>query len=618
MIAMVIKTFMALFVIGLFITGITSAAGNPPFPILVLATDNHFGSYTAEILKAEGFNEFEIHPLEDTKVTLHYLKGFDIVILAETILSEAQKDMLGHYVKEGGSLIAFKPDKKLNDVFGIATTGTTLDDAYILIDTHTEIGNGITSQTLQFHGEADEVDLKSGKSIAALYKDAVTSTVHPAVIVNDYGHGHAMAFLYNLPKSIVFTRQGNFRNASREMDGITGIRAMDLFTNGYVNTSKNTLNQADEQMRLLTHGIEHLSAYHKPLPRFWYFPDTLKCLVTLNNDGEDSKEAEFGPQFNDVDAKRAKMTLYIKEVEYISRTWVETWTAKGFEISGHPDDTRQAGNPDWNTMDSVYKALQNELQRNYGITAMHTVTNHWFVWCGKNAEGVLDFAAQARIEENNGVALDCNYAHYDNGSDQGHFLGEMGTNQGNFTGSGLAMKFADTNGRVINVFQQLNNVYDQQYMEHKDQDGYYNCFKGLMDRSLDEVYSFISVRAHNNEYFFSKVPLLKSLDYANSKGIPVWTEQNLLDFLKAKEEATFSDIQWTRHQLAFKIKSSLPHRNGLTCMVPAVYNGKKIIKITSNGITQPYSVKSIKGFKYGMVTIQPGHPYSLVVNYGMP
>ncbi len=32
-----------------------------------------------------------------------------------------------------------------------------------------------------------------------------------------------------------------------------------------------------------------------------------------------------------------------------------------------------------------------------------------------------------------------------------------------------------------------------------------NCFKGLMDRSLyNEVYSFISVKSHNDEYYFSK------------------------------------------------------------------------------------------------------------------
>jgi hypothetical protein len=80
------------------------------------------------------------------------------------------------------------------------------------------------------------------------------------------------------------------------------------------------------------------------------------------------------------------------------------------------------------------------------------------VW--KNADSTRDFAAQARIEEKNGIGLDCNYAHYDNNSNQGHFLGAFGTNQGTFTGSGLAMKFADVNGYIINVYQHLNNVYD--------------------------------------------------------------------------------------------------------------------------------------------------------------
>ena len=61
---------------------------------------------------------------------------------------------------------------------------------------------------------------------------------------------------------------------------------MDMFTNGWVDTSKNRLNHADEQMRLLSHCIELLSSYRKPLPRLWYFPDTLNCLVTLTNDGE--------------------------------------------------------------------------------------------------------------------------------------------------------------------------------------------------------------------------------------------------------------------------------------------------------------------------------------------
>jgi hypothetical protein len=267
-------------------------------------------------------------------------------------------------------------------------------------------------------------------------------------------------------------------------------------------------------------------------------------------------------------------------------------------------------------LDSVYKALLKELKTEYGITGMPTVTNHWFVWCGNNRDGTMNFAAQARIEENNGVGLDCNYAHYDNGSDQGHFLGAMGTDQGNYTGSGLPMKFSDDEGKVINVFQQLNNVYDQQYMEHKDQEGYYNCFKGLMDRSLDNgVYSFISVRAHNNEYYFSQIPLMKMLEYANSKGVPVWTELKLLEFLRAKEEATFWELRWNGNQLSFTLRSSLHHSNGLTWLVPYRFRGKPIKRIQANGAEQSYSVKQIKGIQYAMLSVKPGETYSVVIRY---
>jgi hypothetical protein len=437
------------------------------------------------------------------------------------------------------------------------------------------------------------------------------------VTINAYGDGLAMVFVYNLPKSIVYTRQGNHEHAGREMDGITGIRAMDLFTGGFVDTSKNTINQADEQMRILTHGIEQMSLRKRPIPRTWYFPDTLKCLVTLNNDGEDSKGEEFNQQFEDVYSKGAGMTLYIKEVEFISKTWTDKWSNRGFEISGHPDDTRQATNPDWRTMDSVYTALEKELKESYGVNGMKTVTNHWFVWTGSLADGTQDFSAQAKIEEKHGVGLDCNYAHYDNGSPEGHFLGTMGYNQGNYTGSGLSMKFADPNGKIINVYQQLNNVYDQQYMEHKDQDGYFNAFKGIMDRSVREgVYSTISVRAHNNEYFFSEVPLMKMLDYANQQGIPVWTELNFLEFLRAKEETTINDITWDDNQLSYTIHSALKNENGITHLIPYVFNSKKVDEVKVNGNTYPYIVQEIKGRRYALITIRPGSVYSIMIKYG--
>jgi hypothetical protein len=585
-------------------------------PILLLGTQSDFGLYTAEILKTEGFNDFETDSLSGARVTEKYLKGYDLVILAETSVEASGQEILSEYVKDGGNLIAFRPDKKLSALFGVSDAKGKVSEGYLAVDANSEPGRGITTETLQFHGEADQYHISGGRAIAHLFENESTRTDFPAVVQHEYGNGKAIAFTYNLPESIVLTRQGNYEHAAEEMDGILGIRAMDLFTDGWVDPSKNTVNQADEQMRLLSHCIENLMAGKRPVPRFWYFPDTLRCVVTLNNDGEDSKEREFTPQFQDVDAKGAKMTLYIKEVRFVSKAWVDTWTKKGFEISGHPNDTRQAKNPDWKTMDSVYTTLINELNTNYGIPSMQTVTNHWFVWVGRNAAGEKDFTAQAKIEEKHGVGLDCNYAHYDNGSSHGHFLGEFGTNQGNYTGSGLAMKFADANGKIINVYQQLNNVYDQQYMEHKDQDGYFNAFKGLMDRSLDrEVYSTISVRAHNNEYFFSKVPLMKALDYAVARGVPVWTELQLLEFVKAKDEATFSDLTWSDNTMRFNINSTIKIDHGLTCLLPLLYEGKKVDNVITNGNEQTYSVKSMKGFQYVWVTVTPGSNYRIEVHY---
>ena len=273
-------------------------------------------------------------------------------------------------------------------------------------------------------------------------------------------------------------------------------------------------------------------------------------------------ESDFEPQFQDIDSMGAKMTIYIKDVDKVSKEWVDKWTAKGFEIAGHPDDTRNAENPTWNNMDSALTTRVHQINTLYGLD-VKTNVNHWFVWCGNDETGKQDFGAQAKLEEQHGIEMDANYAFYDMNSNQPeHYLGSLGTTQGNYTGSGLVMKYADVNGKTVNVYQRYNAIYDQQYNESHDPEGFFNAFKGLMDRSLnDDIYSVVSIKSHNNEYYFSKEPLMKMLDYANTKDIPVWTALNLLEFLKMKDEASFTDFNWSDNQLSFRLNSSLKHNN---------------------------------------------------------
>ncbi|MHA4809763.1 hypothetical protein ACX0G9_16740 [Flavitalea flava] len=633
------KKLVGLYIFLLIITG-SIFGQKATAPILILGNAANFGLYTGEILKAEGFNEFEVDSLSQIRgeLDLNKLKKADIVILSGTTVSLQEKNILVRFVKEGGNLIAFRPDKSLYSLFGISeatgrpdSSADTLSEGYILVDGHSPntrgIAKGITTQALQFHGTADKYRLKGGEKVASLFSNATTPTVFPALVTNQYGKGHTIAFCFNLSQSIVFTRQGNYRTAGQEMDGITGLRAMDMFTNGWVDTTRNTFNQADETMRLLSHCIENMTRLYKPLPRLWYFPDSLKSLVVLNNDGENSNEAEFDPQFRALDAKGAKMTLYIKDVDKVSKTWVDKWTAKGFEISGHIDDTREAVSPTWAGMNEAITTKLKELNDRYGLPGMKTVVNHWFVWCGKDADGKPDFVAQARLEANHGMELDANYAHYDNNAGQRHFLGATGNGQGNYTGSGLPLRFAATDGSVLPIYQLLNNVYDQQYMENRDQEGFYQCFKGLLDRSLDkEVYSFITAKAHNDECYFSDLPVYRMLNYAREKGIPVWTAANLLGFLKVRDEALFSDLNWRNNpedsqdhqlngQLIFKLRSSLSHNSGLTCMIPNSFHSRKIKKITVNGSPLNFPVRSVKGYEYALITVKPGTDYAIAVTY---
>jgi hypothetical protein len=589
---------------------------NPLPPILILAQQNNFGTYTGEMLKAEGFNEFIIDSLGSGRINRSYLNEFDLVVVAEPVMDMNVSAILREYVEKGGNIIGFEPEDQLDDLFGIGINKGPGNSGYLAIDTASEVGNSLTSNLIQVHVPHRKYLPGKGEVVAWFRDRTDPDKRYPAVVKYKYGKGHTAAILYNMTKNIVLTRQGNPSLAGIEKDGIPGLRAMDMFTDGWVDTSNSIINQADEQMTLLSHLIEGMASSKKPLPRLWYFPDTLRSLITLTNDGEFRGEDDFEKQFRDIDSLGAKMSLYILETGKVTGLWARKWSEKGFEISGHPDDTENANSPSWRDMDSVQTAKIKEISELYGLK-MSTVVNHWFVWCGNEASGRQEFAAQAEIEAGHGLSMDINYAHYDNNSSQGHFLGPLGRDQGNFTGSGLPMRFALSTGKTIDIFQHLNNVYDQQYTENHDPEGFFQCFKGLIDRSLnDEVYSFISIKAHNDEYYFSKTPLLRMIAYANSKGVPVWTAEDLLDFLRTRDGSEISDLKWDKNNLSFRLGTSIHDKSHLTFMVPFLYDNIRIKQVKIDGSTVPFIIRSLKGMTYAFSTVHSGVVYSVQVSYG--
>ncbi len=589
-----------------------SSAGDRTYaPILVLATSTNFGTYTGEILKAEGFNEFILDSLTDDKITPAYLTRFDIVILSETTVTKEQNALLTDYVMNGGALIAFRPDKQMDELFGIIQTNSSVKEGYIKIDTTNDTGRGLVGESVQFHGYSGIYKLNGGEEIASLFLNSDYSTGFPAVVANDYGSGHTAAFTYNLPKSIVLTRQGNPEWAGQERDKVDGPTATDLFypLKGEVqwnNPEKIDIPQADEQMRLLSHIIERFAGYKKPLPRLWYFPDQLRCIFIFTIDGEDSKEADIDSEIKDVQGKGGNATLY--EIgTYISASTVNQWRSDGHEVAIHYNDVPNYDNPTYSNMLTVFDTMTANFRQAYGITPV-TGRNHWVVWCSKDSIERKQFAEQAVIEEKFGLGMDCNYYQFGGNKVYPNWIGDVG----HFTGSGIPMKFADATGRILDIYQSNTQLPDETWLKENIE----SKSKMLIDRSLDEEnYTYINANYHTWYWPECREPGLRVLDYCNNRGVPIWTAERVYEFLKMKDEASFSDIEWAENTLTFNLLSGISNPEGLTILLPSDHGDLKISSVSIDGRIRQFEYSIIKGTKYAMITVTPGKDFKISAGY---
>ena len=99
-----------------------------------------------------------------------------------------------------------------------------MTNGYLRVNTATEPGAGITSETMQFHGAAQRYALTGGAtSVAELFTTASAGTGQPAVAWRSVGSngGQVATFTFDLAQSVIQTRQGNPAWAGTERDGQT-------------------------------------------------------------------------------------------------------------------------------------------------------------------------------------------------------------------------------------------------------------------------------------------------------------------------------------------------------------------------------------------------------------
>ncbi|MEK7326103.1 MAG: hypothetical protein AAB217_12680, partial [Chloroflexota bacterium] len=572
------------------------------------------GRSLGELLRAEGLIGFAVITL--SAMTSADLSQHDLTILAETTLTAAQAGTFTNYVNGGGRLIAMRPDSQITGLFGLGASAGTLTDGYLKIDDTATIngaapGAGLATATLQIHGPADKYNTLAGAiTVAQLYSDAATSTTYPAVVSNSTGT--AAAFTYDLARNVAYTRQGNPANANVDVDGDGVLRTIDLFqpaSNPWVNRDRIYIPQADEQQRLFARLVKQFVAAVKPLPQLWYFPGSAKTMLILTGDAHANPQSYYQNEINSINSRNGKITFYISTGGGILPDSVmQGWRAQGHEFGVHP-----YRNPDLN---GGYNSSINAFNFYYSSPYSRTVRNHQIAWQG--------WTDAADIAVSYGMAMDANFYHW------GQWLKKPDNTwpHGYLTGSGQPMKFVKSDGAILNYYQQLTQLVDEQLFDVYDLAGFESerltasqgiaVSQQMIDASLAGDYAALMTQFHVDYYGFSQPPAWAegTMDYANANGVPVWNADQWLTFTETRHDATFSNIAWNdgAKTLTFDLISDGTNSN-LTTILPLTYNGNNLQSVTVNGSAVSFSTQLIKGVNAAFVTTVSGGTKNFAAYY---
>jgi hypothetical protein len=605
--------------------GIITQAEPVPDPILLVVNDayttNHFGRYLGEILRAEGLNAFtvlDISALKAGDLTKHTL-----TILAETTLTSDQASWLSSYVSGGGKLLAMRPDAQIASLFSLNASVGSLTDGYLKL-TPGASWNGslpaafLTPSALQIHGTANRYTLSGGAvTLAELYTDRTTPAGNPAVVGS--ADGKAAAFLYDLAQNVVYTRQGNPANGGVDADGDGILRTIDLFQRvggglPWVDRELIPIPQADEQQRFFARLVRLMVSSTEPLPQLWYFPGTSKTMLILTGDAHADPTANYQTEMNALNTYNAKMTFYLSIASEPSVTSVQSWRAEGYEFGIHPYANRQDTHPPYNitNLTQGYDVFDNWWAEYYSsVTKSRTVRNHELAWLG--------WTDAVDLEVNHGIALDLNFYSW------GPWLQKANGSwpHGYFTGSGQPMKFIRADGSIINNYQLLTELVDEQLVagagsanEQLTPAQALDVTRSLINASQSGYYSALVNQFHVCHFDTTKTWVAGTLAYASSLGIPMWNADTYLYFTEARHDANYRNISWNdlTETLTFNLESSAGCPATLTTLLPIYYNGMVLQSVTVDGNSVSFTNQAVKGVEMAFIS-QAGGTHAFNAKY---
>lgn len=570
-------------------------------PVLVLTrSGDAYSNYYAEILRTEGMNYFDVKDVSTLSATL--LSQYKLVLLSSLTPTQDQVNVLTTWVQNGGNLIAMKPDDSLTGLLGLRNSSGVLTNKYVRTNTASTAGRGIVDEAIQFKGDANLYPLNGAYVVASLYQDDTTPANYPAVTTRSVGAGTAMAFSYDLARSVIGLHQGNALWSGQDRDGDGVIRSTDLFYGAanndpqpdWLNAAKMDIPQADEQQRLLANMVTAALSSTMPAPRFWYMPGDLQAAVVMAGDDHGQpndvgteqvmnnwlNDSPTGCAFDQWQCVRASHYLYTDSPLTTQRA--SQYVSYGFELGPHFSNNKLCDTfaslgdlsvnmtSSINNWQSVYPSLPAALSSRY----------HCYLWPNWD---MLTLANAAH-----GIRYDLTSVAYPSQWVTGH--------SPMVTGSGMNMRLTDSVGNITDVRQGVTN-FDNVSAGSSEiaaaldnalgAKGYYGFFGSHYD--MTEDYDRILFNA------------------ARSRGVPLITSQEVVTWLDGRGSSNFATLSPLQGgHLRFTIAVGEGAEN-LRAMLPVHGGDGILVSLRHNGGTVVTTTKMVKGVEYAMFSAVPGN-----------
>lgn len=582
----------------------------PDAPILVIAgRDNPFASYYPEILKAEGLDAFAT--ASAARLSAEDLRHRAVVLVATSRLPASALVVLAPWVRSGGVLIAMRPQAELWPVMGLKSSSAAVaEKVYFRASRTLPPSRGIAGDPIRIHGPADRFELPAGDDggpslqasldpklpppgggapsvVARLEVGPGRSLSNPAVTMRSLGKGHAIAFAFDLARSVALTRQGNPLWAGEDRDGSPPRRPNDLFYPDFVDLDRAAIPQADEQQRLLANLI--VTAAGIPLPRFWYLPDRRRAVIIMAGDDHATRSgtrdffAELaagspaGCRLERWECLRA--TAFLTPDTRLAPAVADRYQELGFEFGVHVD-TGCNNQEDETLALSLASQLRKFQQRYPELPKQRTNRIHCIVWNG--------WTDVARLERADGLRLDMNYYYWPPRWIAGR--------PGFMTGSGLPMPFVDEDGNVLDIYQAATHLVNEDGVPQAE------GVRSMIERALGAEQFFGAFGTHfDYSDRFSEV----LLSVARQHGVALVTADQMLSWLDGRNSSRFDDIAWQNSTLRFTVHVGAGAEAAFATL-PFVFDDKEITAITCGSERLSFEVETLKGLETALFPAREG------------